>query len=119
MRATSQALQDMSNNSLIAILSNAGHLSTNLVPDSVSPALDSFDLDMNTGTLLLVFSEIVNAASFDIGQVVLQGQGNISSADEDLYHRLSGGQLPLGTVSSQTNAVTITVRMLYNVSISI
>lgn len=99
----------MNGRPLVQILSNAGHLAAQLVPDQTTPTLNSYDLDMNTGVLTLTFSEIVNAASFNIDQVVLQGQSNVSAGDLDLFHRLSPGTLPSGTMSSQANSVTITV----------
>ena len=58
-----------------------------LTPDTTSPALSSFNLDMNTGVVTLFFSETVNASSLSPSEIIFQGH----SAPPSLTFRLTGG----------------------------
>ena len=43
-----------------------------LQPDNRGPMLESFELDLNVGTLVLNFAETVNETSFEVSQILLQ-----------------------------------------------
>ena len=46
------------------------------VADATKPELDSFALDMDKGTIELVFSEAVDVNEFEVKELTLQGQNN-------------------------------------------
>ena len=56
--------------------------------DVAPPEIRAFDLDLNTNTMTLVFSEPVLVSSLNLGQLVLQ-----SSRLGDVSRRLGGGQV--------------------------
>lgn len=68
IRITSDLVQDMNGNRNIPISAMRGIF----VDDGNRPVLESFDMDMNTGTLTLHFSETVNATSAHVGGITLQ-----------------------------------------------
>eukprot|EP00800_Vazella_pourtalesii_P007674 TRINITY_DN203_c1_g1_i1.p1 TRINITY_DN203_c1_g1~~TRINITY_DN203_c1_g1_i1.p1 ORF type:complete len:3770 (+),score=310.53 TRINITY_DN203_c1_g1_i1:1284-11312(+) len=68
----------------------------NISVDSTQPRLDSFDFDLNTGSIILTFSETVNSSSFDVTQIHLRsnsslpyeifGLTNLSSSSQNDSH---------------------------------
>ena len=69
--------------------SNAVAVST-LISDTTSPTLISFSLDMNTGQLMLVYDETIDASSFDPALIMLQ---NSAIAPSTLFNLTSGAVL--------------------------
>ena len=67
-----------------------GVVAVNVTDDSTRPQLDTFDFDLNIGTLVLYFTETVNASTFNAVGITLQSQ---LFADESDQHQLSGGFL--------------------------
>jgi len=49
----------------------ASPMYTSFYPDTISPALQSFDLDMNSLHLSLHFSETINVSSFDVSNLII------------------------------------------------
>ena len=79
---TSDFATDIEGREITAIPSTSAlQLTSPFIPDSTSPSLGSFSLDMNTGTLYLEFSEPVLPSLVDPSQLSLSGQssGNGSS----------------------------------------
>jgi len=68
---TSFAVMDMNMNTVVPINSSNALQATSIVPDTTSPLLESFDLDMNNGIMMLSFSETVNAMSIDLNRISL------------------------------------------------
>ena len=54
---------DIDGNANVAINANAALQAAVFIPDTVSPTLDTFDLDMDTGLVTLHFSESMQYAS--------------------------------------------------------
>ena len=57
---------------LVAIDSNDALQATNHTPDTTDPILTNFDIDLDAGTLTLVFDETVDASSLNLTQISLQ-----------------------------------------------
>jgi hypothetical protein len=70
--------------------------------DAVQPTLQSYDLDMHTGTMTLHFSEAMNASSLNVTKLVLQ---NNRIQSDGIWYALSDS-----TVTS-ANAVSVSVRL--------
>ena len=71
LRFTENFVRDMNRNRVVPILNTAARNVTMHFVDQTSPALTEFDFDLNTGTLLLQFSETVDLASFDVSGITL------------------------------------------------
>jgi hypothetical protein len=71
-------------------------------PDTTDPELDDFSINMNTGTVTLVFNEAVNANTFDETTITLQ-----SAADGN-----AGGTKKIATLSAAKSKATIDVQTL-------
>jgi hypothetical protein len=98
---TDGLVKDMNNNKVELIQLSDRKAVQNFKPDITSPALTSFVLDMNDGSLTLVFSETVNISS------VYPTEIQIKSSTFSASHALV---LSKGTVSS-TNLTTFEVAM--------
>ena len=104
---TEDAIDDMNDNKILEIPFNNAIKVRFFLPDMVHPTLQSFNLDMNTATLYLTFSEAVNAASLNVSDIRLQGSANAMSE----YHTLTPGQLPNYTLTNSINIAVLTVQI--------
>ena len=86
---------DTNGNPSVEIPSSNALQITNHTADQISPTLDDFDFDVNSGRLTLVFSESVNVSSFMPSQVTIQ---NLRSLATEIY-TLTGGMItqPIST----------------------
>ena len=80
-------VKDMNNNPLVEI---TGEKARNVTEDETRPLLESFDFDLNEGTMTLYFSETVNATTFNAVGITLQSRLFAHSSEQ---HQLSGGYL--------------------------
>lgn len=64
---------DIFGNPLEPIVADDALQASEYISDTTSPNLDHFDIDLDAGTLTLVFDETVRASSFNITQITLQG----------------------------------------------
>jgi hypothetical protein len=69
LNITSSAIQDKAGNQLVPKVLTA----SNFVEDKVRPTLLQFDLNMNTGTIELLFDETMESNSLDINSITLSG----------------------------------------------
>ena len=83
---------DLAGNELVARSDAVALPPREFIPDTNSPYLVSFNLDMNSSTIFLTFNETVNAYSIDVSQIRLQ---NRRSDPTELY-----------TISSEAEAST-------------
>ena len=90
------AVTDQDNNHVIPLPSDSGIPAGYYVPDTTSPTLVQFSLDLNTGHIHLTFDETVNVSSFDIATLILSE--NTTSA---------GANISLGVGTLQSNDSTI------------
>ena len=74
----------------------------NLVDDTTHPELISFTLDMDSGEVVLSFSDVVDATTFDVSGLTFQGQNNRVPLE---WHTLSTAS----SLSSTDNSFSITV----------
>ena len=98
-------IRDMTGNYLQAITSDDAQRATNHVVDRRRPRLISFDLDVATRSLLLSFSETVNASSFNATELVFQGS---NASDAATYRLRDHGD------SSQQDGLTINLTITNN-----
>ncbi len=87
----STAIADMKNNPVIPISLNIPQQVTSFNADFMSPVLESFDLDMNTGVLTLYYSETVDPQTLDLSQFALQNEELLLSTFS--AHILTGGEV--------------------------
>ena len=66
-------IADMNRNLVVPISQFEAAPVDSFFPDLTSPELVRFDLNLTRETLTLTFSEVVNASSFDVTQLTLQG----------------------------------------------
>jgi hypothetical protein len=76
-----------------AILSNNALQFTTVDADAIPPQLLAFNLNMNTGLLVLTFDEIVNAATFDVTSIRFASSTNPPSSQ---IVALTGGDASTG-----------------------
>ena len=74
----------------------------NFAEDTTNPQLLSFTIDMDSGTVDLTFSDVIDAATFDVGGLTFQGQNNRVPLE---WHTLS----PLSSSASADDSFSITV----------
>ena len=79
---------DTNNNPSVEIPSTNALQITNHTADQMSPTLEDFDFNVNSGRLTLIFSESINVTSFMFSQVTIQ---NLQSDPTELY-TLTGGE---------------------------
>ena len=72
--------KDVSGNNVTAVGSESGLVSTSFIQDTTRPALLSFTLSIDTGAMVLSFSETVNGSSFDPTELKLQSAANGTAA---------------------------------------
>ena len=72
---TTDTVRDMNTNPIVEIPPIDGKRVRELYEDLVEPELREFSLDMDTGELILTFSETVNASSLRVEEILLQNSG--------------------------------------------
>jgi len=68
-------------NSIVAVPDGSAFSVTTVVPDSSGPGVESFTLNLETGRIVIKFSEPVVAALFDVSGVTIQGSNPASGTD--------------------------------------
>ena len=71
---TSTTVQDQAGNSVTAIPSNNARRVIGFTPDSISPELVSFDLNLETRKAILTFDEAIDSATFVITGITFQNR---------------------------------------------
>ena len=101
LSSTDQLVEDMNGNAIVAIDPEQALLVGEYTADRVRPKLTTFYLlDIDEGTLVLLFSEAVNASSLDVSQIRLQA----SSFNSSSFLYLTPGSF---TDSQDSHAITI------------
>lgn len=73
---TSSAILDMNGNVVNEITSSAAQQVSTFTPDTKPVSLDSFDLDIDSGQLILSFSETIDVSTLSIGEWTFQNDVN-------------------------------------------
>ena len=92
---------DLNNNSIVAIPPTAALEAAVFYDDDGRPILEGFDLDMDSGTLTLSFSETVDINSVDLTGIGLQLMSTVNLSMPELRYQLMAGRL-LTTSNSPT-----------------
>jgi hypothetical protein len=79
-----------------------------VVPDTVAPRLDFFDIDMSAGIITFTFSEAIPISAIDLTEMTIQSAAFVS---EDSFSNASSFRLRGGTFLSGDGA-SVSVRML-------
>ena len=66
----------MSGNQIVPSTNSAAQGASVFIADNTSPSVVLWNLDVNTGTITLSFSETINATSIDVTQLRIQSQKN-------------------------------------------
>jgi hypothetical protein len=98
------AASDMAGNNLSAVSDGNAIQATAFIQDSIEPTITAFSLNMNTRSLLLTFSEVVNVTSIDATAVTLQSQADTSTTGDKIT--LSAAE---NVTSSDSKVVTIII----------
>ena len=87
LSAEPDAIRDTSGN----VLETATKVRASFVsPDIIRPRLVEFSLDLNLGTMTLLFDETVSAATATPTSIVIQGNQNLSTSHLDSFHLIGG-----------------------------
>lgn len=100
---TSPFVEDMNGNGNAVILSEDAQNAQSFAGDSVSPRLDEFDMDANTGVMKFRFSETVNLTSFLFKKIIVQDSFD---SNIGLQHRLTDA-----TILSSSNNVEVEIKI--------
>ena len=98
---SSSAVEDFAGNQVIEIPISEGRIIDNYISDSTGPELVEYSLDVNASTLVLTFSETIDASSRNLTAIIFQDAQNISEAVG--VYRLTGG------LASTEDGVEITI----------
>ena len=83
------AIDDVEGRDVIAVTDGRGIQASNVIVDTTPPQLTSFDLDMDSGTIFLTFTDSINLDTFNLSGVNLQT--NESVLDPNDYYTLNSG----------------------------
>ena len=86
LSADSNTILDNFGNNLIPIISSNSQLIIHIVNDTDLPGLDNFSLDIDSGILIITFSETVNSNSLRIGEIRLQTTRDDRSSKRSVSH---------------------------------
>ena len=79
LRVQAGAILDVSNNDVEAVLLNNALPAAMVVPDTTAPQLLNYTFDLNTGSIVLTFSEVITVSSILPTEITLQSD-SISTA---------------------------------------
>ena len=96
-------IADMSGNLVKPILATQPEQASSFYNDFVSPSLIQFDLNLTSQTILLVFSEVVNASSVDVSQFTLIAGPNMQAFNRTLTKSVNG------SLASRKDGAIITI----------
>ena len=102
---TPYAVQDMNDNFLREVGQSSARRVSLLTGDVTSPELLSYDIDLNSGEILLTFSETVRASTLTADQFSLQNSRNETSDSFTFYNLTSASS----TNSSDGTVITLTI----------
>ena len=74
LRHNTYLIQDMNSNFVVPIYDGMGQQAILYVQDTTRPYLTQFDLDMNSGMVILYFSESINVESFISSGITFQAK---------------------------------------------
>ena len=89
---------DTSGNPVLEINTTDAIPVSDLTSDKTSPVLESFDLDMDEGVLLLTFSETVLAQTLTPAALTLQAISSLSLVNPSLYYTLMSANVTITAV---------------------
>ena len=95
------AVEDMNGNQILALDLSAAIMASLVTSDSTSPRVESFNFDLSSDQLTLIFSETVSRSSFDVTQITIQNSSSLTAS----FYQLTGGFVPSGS----NHIVTVTL----------
>jgi hypothetical protein len=93
--------RDMAGNGIDEIAASSSHAVSVYVADTIRPRLHSFNLNIDSQELTLVFNETVDISSVDLSKFTLQAASNAVPAQQ---HQLTGG-----TIQTATDGTSVTI----------
>ena len=106
---SSDLVQDMNKNSVVNVSDADIFNVASIIPDTTRPELVEFELDMNQSPALLsfIFSETVDASTFDVRQITIQSVYSRSMVAFESFMLLDGN-------SSGSDSTMLTVVLTHN-----
>ena len=98
---TSSLVADMNANDVVAILPDQGLKAEQFIADTNSPQIVEFDLNLNSGQLVLRFNETVMAITLDVEGLVLQ------YAEDDNLYSFTPSRMISGTISPDGTEIVV------------
>ena len=98
------ALRDLSGNYIIAIGNGQALAASVYIVDITAPKLETFDLDLNVGELILIFDEPIDVNSLNISAFSLIWN---QTGDSLIFYTLTGGQISFIDTDIPTILLTI------------
>ena len=86
---TTMAVTDFSRNPVIAINVSSALQASNVTADITPPSLTNYTLDLGMATLTLTFSEIVNASTINVSQIIIQDSPTTPNVSYSLQTSMS------------------------------
>ena len=109
----STTISDMNGNKIVAISISNAQRATSHYPDSDLPVLVSYTLDLNTGILVLTFSETVNISTLNPNLFFIQSSPAAASVSE--YYQLNDSTTSNSTGAADTVQILLGVMDLNNI----
>ena len=102
---SASTIEDVFQNDILAITNGKAVQAMNYTDDVTPPTLLNYTLDIETGEVILTFSEAVNVSTLIVSEIVIQDSQNDSDVSQSL--KLSGSS-PFQSVSLSEIKVSIT-----------
>ena len=106
---SSDVVRDLQMRDVIPISDDFGIQTTAYVKDDTAPKLESFVLDVNSGELILSFSETVRSSSLDVSGIVIQSAQVSNLTDTDFVTLSNFNDSQLSSTSFSDNGSTVIV----------
>ena len=102
---TSATVSDMNRNLVNAVSMSNALLSQSFIPDITGPIIQGFNLDYNSGDMILYFDEIINLSTFLVDGITLQNSDSGSGMSHTLFDsiRLNSGLETIAQVRLSRN----------------
>ena len=75
------AVNDLNNNPVRQIPATAAQQAASVIPDTSDPILESFDLDLAQGLLIMTWSKPVNVSGLNVADIIIQNQATALAAN--------------------------------------
>ena len=107
----SDVVKDLQLRPVVPINDEFGVQAVGYIYDNTPPNVESFILDINSGELIISFSETVRTSSVDVSGITLQSDRSENLNETDYVTLTNSEEFPLGSTSFSDNGSTIIVHL--------